>query len=816
MDWLKLYRSWNISFFPLKERDKKPAIKWEEYTKRHPTEDEIEYWKNNGTRNYGAVCGSISGNLVVIDVDKEELFTKLSLGELANATFTVKTGKGYHLYVRTDKPMKRKSLMWEKHEELRFQGEGSYVVMCGSVHPTGREYEHLATSPLEIRRVKPALFEEIEKRWKSYHGLDKIEEKGRIVALKSKRSKPIEEFKERVGMDIIKKYVEPKRVYGDYWQGLCPFHDDHEPSFTVYEQTNTWHCFGCERGGDIISFIEEKEGLDFTGAVRKIEELTGVSFLKRDEEKKRISHSALAELIMEGNRFITLRDTEEVLWWDGRKWKFGGEVRIKELLQHTLQDLEKERISVHLVNEVIAYIQRSTYVERFLLNREKRKIPLLNGVYDLETDQLLPLAPEYYFTYCLPVEYNKSAKCEKIEKFLSEVLHPDDIPPVLEFVGYCMIPEQKMQKAVMFLGEGSNGKSTMIELIRAFLGRENTAAIPLQELTENRFASASLYGKLANLSSDLPASAIRKTGFFKMLTGGDTISAEKKFKDHFEFLPTAKLIFSANQLPMASDTTIAFFRRWILVSFPNRFEGKKRDPNILERLTTSQELSGFFNLVLKHLKSLLTKRNFSNSKVAEEIMEDYIRKSNPVLAFVHDVVVIDPKGYATKDATYSAFVSYCKDNRLPVVSKGRFGSLLQGYAPVKTGRKTIGGKRVWCWEGMLIKKKEEEQEILEFGKETGDKKEEQEEDMKEEKTRYVNIKDLDEEGNIKGEKASGSNEQPSEQDVIEFHTEVTEGTCERCGKKTWLDHEWLHEGKKHLICAACAEEIARGHTEANK
>jgi len=712
MDWINLYRSWNISFFPLKERDKKPAIKWEEYTKRHPTEDEIEYWKNNGTRNYGAVCGSISGNLVVIDVDKEELFTKLNLGELASATFTVKTGKGYHLYVRTDKPMKRKSLMWDNHEELRFQGEGSYVVMCGSVHPTGREYEHFATSPLEIRRVKFGLFEEIEKRWKSYHGLDEIEEKGRIVAAKSKRSKPIEEFKERVGMDIIKNYVEPKRVYGDYWQGLCPFHNDHEPSFTVYERTNSWYCFGCNRSGDIISFIEEKEGLDFTGAVRKIEELTGVSFLKRDEEKKRISHSALAELIMEGNRFITLRDTEEVLWWDGRKWKFGGEVRIKELLQYTLQDLEKERISVHLVNEVIAYIQRSTYVERSLLNREKRKIPLLNGVYDLETNHLLPLAPEYYFTYCLPVEYNESAKCEKIEKFLNEVLHQDDIAPMLEFIGYCMIPEQKMQKAVMFLGEGSNGKSTMIELIRTFLGRENTAAIPLQELTENRFASASLYGKLANLSADLPSSAIKKSGFFKMLTGGDTITAEKKFKDHFEFLPTAKLIFSANELPMTLDTTTAFFRRWILVNFPNTFEGEKRDPNILEKLTTSQELSGFFNIVLEHLKRLLTRGEFSNSKTAEEIMNDYIKKSNPVQAFVLDMVEEDPDGYVTKDEIYNAFASYCRRNKLPIVSKERFGSLLQKYVLVKTIRKRIGTKRVRCWGGIWLKEEEESDEEI--------------------------------------------------------------------------------------------------------
>ena len=163
--WLDKYRRWGISFFPLKDRDKRPAVaSWTKYQKQHPTDAEINEWKSEGVTNYGAVCGEISGDLVVVDVDKEELFSKLNLGEIASSTFTVKTAKGYHLYLRCK--VKSKSLKWKDKEEIRIQSDRKYVVMAGSIHPTGKRYEHFSTSPLEIKSVRDpkGLFEEIERR----------------------------------------------------------------------------------------------------------------------------------------------------------------------------------------------------------------------------------------------------------------------------------------------------------------------------------------------------------------------------------------------------------------------------------------------------------------------------------------------------------------------------------------------------------------------------------------------------------------------------------------------------------------------------
>ena len=766
--WIEQYIRWGISIFPLKEKDKKPALSWEEYQHRHPTPEEIQSWLSDGHRNWGAVCGSVSDNLVVIDVDKEELFKELDLERFAKETFTVRTGKGYHIYLRVDSPIRRKSLTWDGKEELRFQAEGSYVVACGSIHPTGKEYSHYEVSPIEIKKYPVSILEDIENAWKRYHNLDKIEEKRKIVKESTTRGRDLEEFKKKVGMKLIEKYVEPKRRYSNYWQGLCPFHDDHDPSFTVYEDTNSWYCFGCQKYGDIINFIQEIEHLDFISAIKKIEEETGVEFFKREkdeetgEERRKISHATLAEIILNIYNFITLKDTEEVLWWDGKKWSFGGEVKIKELCQRIVRELGKmEKATNHLVNETIGFIQRETYIDRYVLNMHKRKIPLLNGVYDLETDQLLPPSPEYYFTYCLPVEYDPKADCPRIKKFLSEILDPEDIPVLLEFIGYTLIPEQEFHKALMLVGDGANGKSTLIKLIKTFLGKHNTTSISLQSLLENRFAVADLYGKLANLYADLPDETLRHTGIFKMIAGGDTISAERKFKPFFEFEPTCKLIFSANKVPKTLDDTSAFFRRWIILNFPNKFEGDRKDPYILKKITTREELSGFFNLVLVHLKKLLERGDFSMSKSTEEVREDYIRKSDPVQAFILDYmsngwIIESSQGYVTKDELYAEFVKYCKKIKLPAPDKSVFGRNLKRVMPTITEvRKKIGGENKRCWGGIVLVPPEEEEKperkeevittIEEFVKE--------EEEMK--SVKILILKDIptfvyiDQEGNLK-------------------------------------------------------------------
>src|SRR3990170_3577435 len=115
-----------------------------------------------------------------------------------------------------------------------------------------------------------------------------------------------------------------------------------------------------------------------------------------------------------------------------------------------------------------------------------------------------------------------------------------------EWVGYCLWRNYEAQKAMLLIGEGHNGKSTAINLIKALLGIKNISCRSLQELELNRFAKADLYSELANLYPDLSDQALKSTGTFKMLTGGDPITAEYKFRNGFSYINYAKLTFSCN------------------------------------------------------------------------------------------------------------------------------------------------------------------------------------------------------------------------------------------------------------------------------
>jgi len=461
----------------------------------------------------------------------------------------------------------------------------------------------------------------------------------------------------------------------------------------------------------VIKFVQEVENCDFVSAVKKIEEITGEKYFEVKDQKgeKKITAAEVEEMIRECYSFITLRDTEEVLFYEGNMWHFGGETKIKEETERIMKELgRKESVTVSFVNEVIGHIQRETYIDRSILNRESRKINLLNGVYDLEKRELLPSSASYYFTYCIPVFYDTNKTCDRITRFLKEILDENDVEIVLEFIGYCMIPEQKLHKAVMFLGNGSNGKSTLIELIRNFLGTKNTTSHSLQALLETRFATADLYGRLANLYADISADALRTTGIFKVLTGGDMLMAEKKFMSHFQFLNTAKLIFSANQLPLVYDESDAFFRRWILINFPNTFDDNHRDPNLLQKLIDPNELSGLLNVVIAKLIRLLERGSFSDSKITADLRREYEEKSNPILSFARNRIEEARDMFSTKEEIYSAYVEFCREKKMPIVDKSVFGRKFPKYVIVRSSRRMVFGKQVTCWDGIVLKKKDEE------------------------------------------------------------------------------------------------------------
>lgn len=411
-------------------------------------------------------------------------------------------------------------------------------------------------------------------------------------------------------------------------------------------------------------------------------------------EGKDLKPELLGNHLLRISKFLTLKDNEEIYVYKNGIYENSGEVSINEYCKKNIPE-----ITEHEVREVIFHIKSLTYRDREVLNSEKGLIWVKNGIIDVMNGNLMEFTPEMISTMKLPVMYDKDADCHKFKKFLSEVLLEGDIPVIQEWGGFCLLNDYRFHKALMLIGSGSNGKSTYLNVNQKFLGEKNTCSVSLSELSYNRFAPSRLFGKMANIFADIPATRLLFTGNFKMSTGEDRLPYEKKHRDSGEFRNTAKQMFSANQLPQTDDVTDAFFRRWIIVNFPKTFDNETADKELLEKLTTDEELSGILNFYLEGLKRLLENGSFSYSKTQDEVKSQYIMLSDSLRSFaLSQMIKGESEEYITVDTLFERYQDYCDDNGLEVKSKNLIGRELPTILPfVHRGNTKREGHQTRVW-----------------------------------------------------------------------------------------------------------------------
>ena len=431
-------------------------------------------------------------------------------------------------------------------------------------------------------------------------------------------------------------------------------------------------------------------------------------YLYHDKTGWHLDISKLVDDLLAEYSFKTLRDNEECLIYEDGVYTSLGEAKIREECERRVP---KKFMNTHNVNETIGHIKRSTYVDRKKFNRESQVLNLENGLYNAQTKELNPHTPDFLSTIRIPVAYDPSADCPRVRLFLTEILRKEDIPVIEELFGYCLIPDYTMQRAFLLMGDGHNGKSTLLELLKHFIGQGNCTNISLQAIESQRFAVADLFGKLANIYADLPSTRIPHVGLFKMLTGGDTIGAEKKFKDRFSFNNYARLIFSTNKPPKVDEDTLAFWRRWIFINLPNKFEGNKDDKRLLQKLTKKGELSGLLNVALQGLERLLSQQGYSYELSSDEIAEWHQKASDSIYAFVEDICETKVDAWISKDELYDVFIEYCDKQNIPRIGKESFGRALKNAknVHVTTQRSGSRGAQVHGWGGIKLKEKEEQE-----------------------------------------------------------------------------------------------------------
>jgi len=426
-----------------------------------------------------------------------------------------------------------------------------------------------------------------------------------------------------------------------------------------------------------------------------------VTLFKKDKVK---GTYILAQHIVNKYNIITIgeREREMFIYQDGM-YRPGADNLV---IYPEIQTILGEHVNKSAKSETYHKIADATAHPRSIFqDTPARFIPLKNGVYDFETKELLPHSPEYHFTYQLPVIYSPEATCPKTEAFLDQVLTPKQRLIVEEWMGFYFWRNYMFKKAIIFVGAGDTGKTTLLEVVTHLLGRPNISSISLQKMTGDKFSAAHLYEKHGNLVDELSARDVTDTGAFKMATGGGSVTGEYKFGNQFSFHNFSKFTFACNRIPDVQEMNDeAYFNRWMVIRFENRIETVI--PNFIATLTTEEERSGLFNLAMRGLARLLGQSKFSYTNTAEQTKVEMMRSGSSIAMFVGSALEKEYGAEMDKEEMYQQYILYCEANNLSAQTKEMLGKRMQDYCSfIADGQSTdfTGKKKVRVWRNAIIK-----------------------------------------------------------------------------------------------------------------
>ena len=315
-------------------------------------------------------------------------------------------------------------------------------------------------------------------------------------------------------------------------------------------------------------------------------------------------------------------------------------------------------------SEVLAYIKIKTHVQASDLKVNPYVINLKNTRLDIRSGTCLEFDPEAIEFDRIPVVYDPSAYCADLDKMLNRVFLGDRevINLFEEMLGAVLLKHNRYQKAFLFYGNGSNGKSTILDLIKTFLGGRNYSAIALEKVTD-RFNTAELENKLANIGDDVDNVALKDTGTLKKLFSGNAIMVERKGERPYTIEPYATHIYSCNSIPRSFDKSDGFYRRWLLIPFNARFsvDDEDYDPMIGDKITQPTALSYLLNIGIRGAQRLIKKGHFTEPQSVKDALEAYKADNSTTLSWIEDKELNEDYFLERpRDIFYSEFADWCK------------------------------------------------------------------------------------------------------------------------------------------------------------
>lgn len=376
-------------------------------------------------------------------------------------------------------------------------------------------------------------------------------------------------------------------------------------------------------------------------------------------EKKIPAYGDLCSHFEHTHPYITHEEGRMIFLWNEGVWSDASKVYIDAFAESNF----KPAPTNGMVSEFAGKLTRRNLRNNLWFSSIENLINFKNGVLDLKTRELLPHSPDYPFRYKLPFDYDPDATCPRFDLYLQEVTKGDSelVQLLLEYMAYALagLPSEIGQKALILTGDGANGKSVLLDLLKHMAGYGNYSTLYMgSEINkmENRYQ---LDGKLFNISEEVPEKALVDSSIFKSLVTGGEVQARKLYCDAYSMKTNAKIIMACNELPATSDLSHGIFRRLLIVPFNAKFTRTNMDVNLRHKLYA--EASGIFNRVLIALDQFLARGEFQQSVAVDRAIDSYKEDNDDVLQFFCDELMPSKGQRIPLMDVYRRYRNYCED-----------------------------------------------------------------------------------------------------------------------------------------------------------
>ena len=596
-------------------------------------------WKSH---NIGVATGQVSGNIVVIDCDNDELSGKdgygtvraweAEHGELPETWMALTPRGGYHYYYRLPSGVTFTNSANED-AAVDIRGDGGYVVAPPSRTKVG-EYTW-ENSPDEYPMA--------------------IADDNVLDFIRSVRKGVVTEHGETYKLPRV---IPEGRRHTELHKFTCSLiakELDEDLILDAMRSANR-KCVPPYSDSELLALY-----CDCINRYRP-----GLSD-EAKETARRNKEAREAELeASEGIDLVVIDGMPSV--WDGSRYQVG----IRALDRQIIDALPK-----------LSRSKRRDLREDMLLQADDvraadaRYIAFRNGVLDTDSGNMVEYTRDMHIVNVIPHDYIEGAESEVADRFLDDIScgNRETRQSVEEVIGLCMMRSCRYAKCPILLGSGSNGKSTFIRALRNVLGEENVSSLDLNILGE-RFQAQRIMGKLANIGDDISNERIpgNVAAQWKKMVTGERIYSDVKGSDGIEFTPYATLVFSANEMPSLGDSSEGMMRRLMPVPFEASFDDTNRDVDMESKLVTEEAASYLICRGVMAIAGMQLHGGVHESSHSKALTQRIKTDNNTVLQWVDAEDVTREKALDREcSSVYSDYSQCCQSNGVKAFSSNKFG-----------------------------------------------------------------------------------------------------------------------------------------------